>query len=106
MLQAFVADDLGGVAGFETPESPDSSYNNWPLGTDDFSKEPPLVPPQLHLSLLNTPATVDCPRRPPPHVVLNHLYIQKGKSGQPVVALGKSHRFLSKYVTVMLYKSL
>ncbi|CAL9132833.1 unnamed protein product [Musa textilis] len=107
-LKAFVPEDLRGVAGLEMPRSPESSYNNWPLGSEDYSKEPPLLPPQLHLSLLNSPATVDCTSSltKPPHVALNHLYIRKENSGQPVVALGKTHRFNSKYVTVILYRSL
>ncbi|WOL03038.1 hypothetical protein Cni_G11758 [Canna indica] len=110
-LQAFVPEELGGVAGFEMPQSPESSYNNWPLVSEDFSKEPPLLPPHLQLTLLNTPPNCSSSSPAtavarPPHVVLNHLYIQKGRSGQPVVALAKTHRFLSKYVTVIFYKSL
>ncbi|XP_038983564.1 SNF1-related protein kinase regulatory subunit beta-2-like [Phoenix dactylifera] len=107
-LKEFVAEDIESIAGFEPPQSPDSSYNNWPLGSEDFAKEPPIVPPQLHLTLLNAPADIESPSSlsRPPHVVLNHLYIQKGRSGQPMVALGATRRFLSKYVTVVLYKSL
>ncbi|RZS03202.1 hypothetical protein BHM03_00033379 [Ensete ventricosum] len=105
VVQAFVAEDLRGVAGLEMPRSPESSYNNWPLGSEDYSKEPPLVPPQLHLTLLNSPPATDrtSPLTKPPHVALNHLYIQKEET---VVALGKTHRFDSKYVTVILYRSL
>ncbi|XP_010936416.1 SNF1-related protein kinase regulatory subunit beta-2 isoform X2 [Elaeis guineensis] len=107
-LKEFVPENIESIAGFEPPPSPDSSYNNWPPGSEDFAKEPPIVPPQLHLTLLNAPAVMDSPSSlsRPPHVVLNHLYIQKGKSDQPVVALGATRRFLSKYVTVVLYKSL
>ncbi|XP_074586453.1 SNF1-related protein kinase regulatory subunit beta-2-like [Curcuma longa] len=107
-LKPFVPENLGGVAGLETPQSPDSSYNNQPLVSEDFSKEPPLLPPQLQGTLFDASASMDCPSSPArlPHVVLNHLYIQKSSSGQPVVALAKTHRFLSKYVTVTLYKSL
>ncbi|XP_042385729.1 SNF1-related protein kinase regulatory subunit beta-2-like isoform X2 [Zingiber officinale] len=107
-LKPFVPENLGGIAGLETPQSPESSYNNQPLVSEDFSKEPPLLPPQLQGTLLDAPASMDCPSSLArlPHVVLNHLYIQKSSSGQPVVALAKTHRFLSKYVTVTLYKSL
>ncbi|KAG9443559.1 hypothetical protein H6P81_014899 [Aristolochia fimbriata] len=107
-LQDFVPDDLESVAGFEPPQSPESSYNNLPLGSDDYGKEPPLVPPHLNFTLLNVPSFVDgpAPLSRPPHVLLNHLYVQRGKSGQATVALGTTHRFLSKYVTVVLYKSL
>ncbi|XP_058070577.1 SNF1-related protein kinase regulatory subunit beta-2 [Magnolia sinica] len=106
-LQDFVPEDLGSIAGFEPPQSPESSYNNMQLGSEDFAKEPPAVPPHLQLTLLNVPSYMDgpAPLSRPQHVVLNHLYVQKGKSGQPAVALGSTHRFLAKYVTVVLYKS-
>jgi hypothetical protein len=42
----------------------------------------------------------------PQHVVLNHLFMEKGWASQSVVALGLTHRFESKYVTVVLYKPL
>ncbi|WOG83148.1 hypothetical protein DCAR_0102322 [Daucus carota subsp. sativus] len=74
-------------------QSPDSSYNNTKLSAEDFAKEPPLVPPHLQMTLLNG------------HVVLNHLYGQKGRASPSVVVLGSTHRFLSKYVMVVLYKS-
>nr|XP_009796133.1 PREDICTED: SNF1-related protein kinase regulatory subunit beta-3-like [Nicotiana sylvestris] len=35
----------------------------------------------------------------------NHLYIENIEAPRSVVALGVTHRFCSKYVTVMLYKS-
>jgi 5'-AMP-activated protein kinase regulatory beta subunit len=38
--------------------------------------------------------------------VLNHLYIEKGWASQSLVALGLTHRFQSKYVTVCLFKPL
>ncbi|KAG1366744.1 SNF1-related protein kinase regulatory subunit beta-2-like [Cocos nucifera] len=107
VVQESVPEDIESIAAFEPPQSPDSSYNSWPLGSEDFAKEPPSVPPHLYLTLLNKPANMDNPSSlsRPPHVMLNHLYIQKGKSGQPVVALGATCRFRSKYVTVVLYKS-
>lgn len=70
-----------------------------------------MVPPHLQMTLLNLPAStymeIPPPMSRPQHVVLNHLYMQKGRGGGPsVVALGTTHRFLAKYVTVVLYKSL
>ncbi|XP_010686626.2 SNF1-related protein kinase regulatory subunit beta-2 [Beta vulgaris subsp. vulgaris] len=109
-LQDYVPEDTESISGFEPPQSPDGSYNNTELNQEDFAKEPPFVPPHLNLTLLNVPSL--CTEAPPPslsrpqHVVLNHLYMQKGKSGPSVVALGSTHRFKSKYVTVVLYKSL
>ncbi|KAF7840516.1 SNF1-related protein kinase regulatory subunit beta-2 [Senna tora] len=108
-LQDYVPEDIGSISGFEPPQSPDSSYSNLQLGSEDYAKEPPLVPPHLQMTLLNIPATnmeIPPPLSRPQHVVLNHLYMQKGKSSPSVVALGTTHRFLAKYVTVVLYKSL
>ena len=70
-----------------------------------------MVPPHLQMTLLNLPTSsymeIPPPVSRPQHVVLNHLYMQKGRTGGPsVVALGTTHRFLAKYVTVVLYKSL
>ncbi|XP_010270229.1 PREDICTED: SNF1-related protein kinase regulatory subunit beta-2 isoform X2 [Nelumbo nucifera] len=108
-LQDYVPEDVESIAGFEPPQSPDSSYDNLHLGSEDYAKEPPLVPPHLQMTLLNVPSsyTEGSPYLSrPQHVVLNHLYVQKGNTGHPMVALGLTHRFQSKYVTVVLYKSL
>ncbi|OAY43435.1 SNF1-related protein kinase regulatory subunit beta-2 [Manihot esculenta] len=108
-LQDYVPEDLESISSFEPPQSPESSYNNMQLGNDDFAKEPPFVPPHLQMTLLNMPSSymeIPPPLSRPQHVVLNHLYMQKGKGGPAVVALGSTHRFLAKYVTVVLYKSI
>ncbi|KAL5201288.1 hypothetical protein ABZP36_035642 [Zizania latifolia] len=93
------------VVGFEVPTSPDSSYNNPVPGNEDEGREPPLVPPHLHHTLLSFPASQDDSSSlpPPQNVVLNHLYIEKENS-RSVVALGITHRFRAKFVTVVLYK--
>ena len=68
-----------------------------------------MVPPLLQMTLLNVAETnmeIQPPLSRPQHGVLNHLYTQKGKSSPTVVGLGTTHRFLAKYVTVVLYKSL
>ncbi|XP_023520032.1 SNF1-related protein kinase regulatory subunit beta-2-like [Cucurbita pepo subsp. pepo] len=107
-LQDNVPEDIESISSFEPPQSPDSSYDNLLLGSDDYAKEPPLVPPHLQKTLLDSPSSYmeipPCLSRPQ-HVVLNHLYMQRGKSGPSIVALGTTHRFLTKYVTVVLYKS-
>ncbi|AEE83735.2 SNF1-related protein kinase regulatory subunit beta-2 [Arabidopsis thaliana] len=108
-LQDYVPEDIQSISGFEPPQSPENSYSNLLLGAEDYSKEPPVVPPHLQMTLLNLPAAnpdIPSPLPRPQHVILNHLYMQKGKSGPSVVALGSTHRFLAKYVTVVLYKSL
>ncbi|CAM6100262.1 unnamed protein product [Calypogeia fissa] len=105
-VQDYVPENLDSVAGFEPPGSPPSSYNDTFPSPEDFSKEPPTLPSHLHLTLLNVPPTEDTsgllPR--PQHVTLNHLYAEKGKNHRSVLALGLTHRYRSKYVTVALYK--
>ncbi|TXG69772.1 hypothetical protein EZV62_004707 [Acer yangbiense] len=105
----YVPEDLESISSFEPPQSPELSYTNLQLSAEDFAKEPPMVPPHLQMTLLNVPSAymeIPPPLSRPQHVVLNHLYMQKGKSSPSVVALGSTHRFLSKYVTVVLYKSM
>eukprot|EP00249_Psilotum_nudum_P003942 c17448_g1_i2 orf=359-1291(+) len=104
----YVPENLESIAGFEPPQSPEMSYNNSFPGPEDFGKEPPVVPPHLHMTLLNVPPNVDTPGSLlcPQHVILNHLYVEKGKSMHSVPAIGLTSRFRSKYVTVVLYKPL
>lgn len=94
------------VAGFEVPRSPDSSYNNVFPGNGDETRDPPVVPPHLQHTLLSCPTSrdpsVSLPL--PRNVTLNHLYIENREPSRPVVALGITHRFRSKFVTVVLYK--
>ncbi|KAJ1428647.1 Immunoglobulin-like fold [Sesbania bispinosa] len=109
IMKDYVPEDIGSISSFEPPKSPDSSYNNLQLSSEDYAKEPPLVPPFLQMTLLNVPSTnmeIQPLMSRPQHVLLNHLYMQKEKSSPSVVALGTTHRFLAKYVTVVLYKSL
>eukprot|EP00249_Psilotum_nudum_P008618 c21407_g1_i1 orf=204-536(-) len=79
--------------GFDIPRSPEISYDNPFPGAEDESKEPPAVPPHLQRSLLNPLHNVELndslPN--PPHVVLNHLHIENGGLGRPVLVLGLTH---------------
>jgi 5'-AMP-activated protein kinase regulatory beta subunit len=108
LLQDYVPENLDSVAGFEPPRSPESSYNDPMPGPEEYAKEPPAVPPHLHLTLLNVPQVMETagslPR--PQHVILNHLYVEKGKPSRTVLVLGTTNRFRSKYVTTVLYKPL
>lgn len=105
-LQDYVPEDIDNVSGFEPPQSPESSYNNVHLGQEDFAKEPPLVPPHLNSTLLNAPSPHMEIHSRPQHVVLNHLYMHRDRNCPSVVALGSTNRYLNKYVTVVLYKSI
>ncbi|CAN6306828.1 unnamed protein product [Urochloa humidicola] len=99
----FVPESVESVAEFEPPPSPDSSYSFQSPEDKDFAKEPPALPSQLHLGVLNSQNSEESCARPQ-HIVLNHLFIEKGWGAHPLVALGLTHRFESKYVTVVLYK--
>lgn len=97
-------ENLESITEFEPPPSPDSTYGQ-PFPVDeDFAKEPLAVPPQLHLTILGMQNSTAEPSSMPQHVVLNHLFIEKGWAAESLVALGLTHRFQSKYVTVVLYK--
>ncbi|KAF3454961.1 hypothetical protein FNV43_RR05409 [Rhamnella rubrinervis] len=101
----FVQDEAT-VVGFEVPRSPDSSYNNVYPGNEDESRDPPIVPPHLQHTLLSCPSNRDASGTlpVPQNVTLNHLYIENRETPRSVVALGLTHRFQSKFVTVVLYK--
>ncbi|KAF2292170.1 hypothetical protein P3X46_000172 [Hevea brasiliensis] len=94
------------VMGFEVPKSPDSSYNNVYPGNEDEARDPPIVPSHLQHTLLSYPGSADTSETipAPQSVILNHLYIENREAPRSVVALGFTHRFCSKYVTVVLYK--
>ena len=40
----------------------------------------------------------------PQHVILNHLYSEKSKHVKGATVLGTTHRYRSKYITVVIYK--
>ncbi|XP_072959381.1 SNF1-related protein kinase regulatory subunit beta-1-like [Typha angustifolia] len=102
-LHEYVPENIESVTEFESPPSPDSSYSFLPPLDQDYAKEPPALPSQLHLTVLGMQNSEESSTKPQ-HVVLNHLFIEKGLGSQSLVALGLTHRFLSKYVTVVLYK--
>ncbi|XP_073139142.1 SNF1-related protein kinase regulatory subunit beta-1-like isoform X2 [Henckelia pumila] len=103
----YVPENLDSVTEFEAPPSPDSSYSQPFLGDEDFAKDPMVVPPQLQSTVLESENCKEIvTSSKPQHVVLNHLFVERGWSSQPVVALGLTQRFQSKYVTVVLYKPL
>lgn len=95
------------VVGFEVPKSPDSSYSNVYTGNGDDARDPPIAPPHLQHPLLSYPSSrgdTSGTLPLPPNVILNHLFIEDGESPRSVVAVGFTHRFRSKFVTVVLYK--
>ncbi|KAJ3669180.1 hypothetical protein LUZ60_011130 [Juncus effusus] len=97
----FIPESLDSVSGFEAPPSPESSYTRHFPTEEDFTKDAPLLPSQLLDSVLKTD---ELSLAKPQHVVLNHLFLEKGLSQRSLLALSLSQRFRSKYVTVVLYK--
>ncbi|CAL4901402.1 unnamed protein product [Urochloa decumbens] len=102
----YVPESLDSVAEFEAPPSPEHSYDLQYPGDEEFAKEPPTLPPQLLMSVLGDADDTDEQTPKPQHVVLNHLFIEKGWGSQSLLALGVTHRFESKYVSFVLYKPL
>ncbi|GFQ00247.1 snf1-related protein kinase regulatory subunit beta-3 [Phtheirospermum japonicum] len=98
--------DQVSVVGFDVPNSPEASYNNAYPGNEDEGRDPPMLPTHLQHSLLGHPTNGDpfgsLPS--PQNVTINHLYIENREAPRSVVALGVTHRFRSKFVTVVLYK--
>ncbi|CAN8300927.1 unnamed protein product [Cochlearia groenlandica] len=102
----FVPENPESIAEFEAPPSPDHSYGQALPTPEDYAKDPLAVPPQLHLTLLDRTSEETAIITKPQHVVLNHVFIEQGWTPQSVVSLGLTHRFESKYITVVLYKPL
>uniref|UniRef100_A0ACD5TA17 Uncharacterized protein n=1 Tax=Avena sativa TaxID=4498 RepID=A0ACD5TA17_AVESA len=104
----YVPESLDSVVEFDAPPSPEHSYDLQFPADEEFAKEPPTLPPQLLMSVLGGTDSSDehAPKLKPQHVVLNHLFIEKGWGSQSLLALGVTHRFQSKYVNFVLYKPL
>lgn len=76
--------------------------NNMP-DLDDYTKEPPPLPPHLRHIILNKPPQLqDTAALPvPQHVALNHLYCTAIKDNMMV--LGITQRYKTKFVTTVYY---
>jgi 5'-AMP-activated protein kinase regulatory beta subunit len=90
----------------EDPKAPDKDgevfSHNMP-DVDDYTKEPPPLPPHLRHIILNKPPQLqDTAALPvPQHVALNHLYCTAIKDNMMV--LGITQRFKTKFVTTVYY---
>ncbi|EQC35384.1 hypothetical protein SDRG_07095 [Saprolegnia diclina VS20] len=78
-------------------------YGRFIPDIDEYTKEPPPLPPHLrHIILNKAPPSVDCRLLPvPQHVALNHLYCTAIKDGMMV--LGITQRYKQKFVTTVYY---
>ncbi|KAG7392826.1 Beta subunit 1 of SnRK1 [Phytophthora pseudosyringae] len=84
-------------------EDPENPYSRYIPEIDEYTKEPPPLPPHLrHIILNKAPPTVDGRLLPvPQHVALNHLYCTAIKDGMMV--LGITNRYKQKFVTTVYY---
>ncbi|RQM16519.1 hypothetical protein KXD40_006126 [Peronospora effusa] len=87
----------------EDDEDPENPYSRYIPEIDEYTKEPPPLPPHLrHIILNKAPPTVDGRLLPvPQHVALNHLYCTAIKDGMMV--LGITNRYKQKFVTTVYY---
>ena len=85
---------------------PESDFSNIIPDLDEYTKEPPLLPPHLRQIILNKPTpSADPLALPVPHTVtLNHLYCTAIKDGMMV--LGCTQRYRGKYVTLIFYSTM
>jgi len=70
---------------------------------DEYTKEPPPLPPHLrHIILNKAPSLTDTAALPvPQHVALNHMYCTAIKDNMMV--LGVTQRYKTKFVTTVYY---
>ncbi|KAK3232717.1 hypothetical protein CYMTET_56958 [Cymbomonas tetramitiformis] len=105
-VQEHVPENLESLASFQAPASPPDSYNQLMPSADDYAKEPPAVPPQALLTVLNAPPPCEGPNLlpRPQYVVLNHVYCEKSKHVWGTRVIGCTQRYRGKYATVVMYK--
>jgi 5'-AMP-activated protein kinase, regulatory beta subunit len=99
------ADDVpeGAVSGSNKPDRDGEVFSNTMPDMDDYTKEPPPLPPHLRHIILNKPPQLqDTAALPvPQHVALNHLYCTAIKDNMMV--LGITQRYKTKFVTTVYY---
>jgi 5'-AMP-activated protein kinase regulatory beta subunit len=101
-----VEDDTAALA---VAQARRDSLPNVPYGhalpdDDEFSKDPPLLPPHLRSIILNSasPLPTEAQALPtPPHVTINHLYCTAIKDGLMVQAI--TQRYRRKHATTVYY---
>jgi len=81
----------------------EEAFGNTMPDIDEYTKEPPPLPPHLRHIILNKPPQLnDTAALPvPQHVALNHLYCTAIKDNMMV--LGVTQRYKTKFVTTVYY---
>lgn len=96
-----MTDGMQNVAQLQDPDGEIFTHNMPDL--DDYTKDPPPLPPHLRHIILNKPPQLqDTAALPvPQHVALNHLYCTAIRDNMMV--LGITQRFRTKFVTTVYY---
>lgn len=91
------------ASGAKKPDRDGEVFSNTMPDMDDYTKEPPPLPPHLRHIILNKPPQLqDTAALPvPQHVALNHLYCTAIKDNMMV--LGITQRYKTKFVTTVYY---
>jgi 5'-AMP-activated protein kinase, regulatory beta subunit len=104
-IESSPVDDVqeGAISGSNKPDRDGEVYSNTMPDMDDYTKEPPPLPPHLRHIILNKPPQLqDTAALPvPQHVALNHLYCTAIKDNMMV--LGITQRYKTKFVTTVYY---
>ncbi|CAM9242818.1 unnamed protein product [Phaeothamnion confervicola] len=95
-------DDFAAARGRAEAEE---QYGQFTPDIDEYTKEPPPLPPHLRHIILNKNAPANDPTAlpVPQHVALNHLYCTAIKDGMMV--LGMTQRYKQKFVTTVYYST-
>lgn len=96
------ADDEQQARGAAAAEE-EEVYGQFVPDSDEYTKEPPPLPPHLRHIILNKPLqTDDALALPvPQHVALDHLYCTAIKDG--IMVLGITQRYKQKFTTVVFF---
>lgn len=96
-----MTDGMQNVSQLQDPDGEIFTHNMPDL--DDYTKDPPPLPPHLRHIILNKPPQLqDTAALPvPQHVALNHLYCTAIRDNMMV--LGITQRFRTKFVTTVYY---
>lgn len=100
---AAAEDDVVPTSGGPQPDRDGEVFSNNMPDVDDYTREPPPLPPHLRYIILNKPPQLqDTAALPvPQHVALNHLYCTAIKDNMMV--LGITQRYKTKFVTTVYY---
>jgi 5'-AMP-activated protein kinase regulatory beta subunit len=105
-FEAYTGDENYLLEKQKVQEDVDETFSQIRPELDEYTKEPPPLPPHLrHIILNKVPLARDALSLSiPQHVALNHLYCTAIKDGMMV--LGVTQRYSEKYVTTIYYSNI